>query len=89
MRWRDLVERGAEPRDRGGEIFRPFAVEALLMCAEACNAGADLVFDLAVDDRLGRQAWRPLDRRFRRSPDCLRRNLDAGDADLRPDLARR
>jgi hypothetical protein len=63
---RDLIERGPQPRERGAEIFRALPVEALLMDAEARDAGPDLILDLAVDDRprerSGRRQFDGLDR---------------------------
>jgi hypothetical protein len=47
---------GAKPRDRGAEIFRPLTVEALLMRAEACDAGPDLVVLVAMEVRERRRA---------------------------------
>jgi len=53
-----FVDCGAHPRQGGAEIFRPFAVETVLMRTEDLDAGQNLVFHLAVDDRpQGWQGW--------------------------------
>jgi hypothetical protein len=44
-----LLQGGPQPGQRGAEIFRPFAVETVLMRAEARDAGLDLAFHLVLD----------------------------------------
>jgi hypothetical protein len=82
-----LVERSAEPCDGGAEIFCPFAVEAFLICAEACDAVADLLLDIAVDDRQ-RRARRSLDWHVDRLDRLFRRELEMGGVRLGSDLGR-
>jgi hypothetical protein len=44
-----LLQGGPQPGQRGAEIFRPFAVEPVLMRAEVRDAGLDLGFHLVLD----------------------------------------
>jgi hypothetical protein len=71
---------GAKPRDRGAEIFRPLTVEALLMRAEACDAGPDLVLLVAMQVRERRRTERC--RRFEGPDRLVWRCLKAGRSGL-------